>query len=135
MSDGRPSPSATIVVVDDDPHVRRMLERLFRLEGYEVLVAEDGRAALALIEGLHRPVDLLVTDVRMPAMGGEELLATLSDKHVVRNVLFITGLGHLYEPTRKDVIVLEKPFPKAAFFARVRELLGPGSGDGSHGVV
>jgi two-component system, OmpR family, response regulator len=134
MSDGR-SPSATIVVVDDDPHVRRMLERLFRLEGYEVLVAEDGRAALALIEGLHRPVDLLVTDVAMPAMGGEELFATLSDKHVVRNVLFITGLGHHYEPTRKDVIVLEKPFPKTALFARVRELLGPGGGEGSQGVV
>jgi DNA-binding response OmpR family regulator len=127
--------SATIVVVDDDPHVRRMLERLFRLEGYEVLVAEDGRAALGVIEGLHRPVDLLVTDVRMPAMGGEELIATLSDRQVVRNVLFITGLGHLYEPTRKDVIVLEKPFPTAALLARARELLGPPGENDRQGLV
>jgi CheY-like chemotaxis protein len=126
--------SATIVVVDDDPHVRRMLERLFRLEGYQVLVAEDGRAALGVIEGLHRPVDLLITDVRMPAMGGEELLATLADRQVVRNVLFITGLGHLYEPSRKDIIVLEKPFPKAALFARVRELLGPPGEKGQQGL-
>jgi len=129
------TPPTTIVVVDDDPHVRRMLERLFRLEGYEVLVAEDGRAALSVIEGLHRPVDLLITDVRMPAMGGEELIATLADREVVRNVLFITGLGHLYEPTRKDIIVLEKPFPKAALFARVRELLGPPHEKGHHGPV
>jgi len=129
------TPPTTIVVVDDDPHVRRMLERLFRLEGYEVLVAEDGRAALSVIEELHRPIDLLITDVRMPAMGGEELIATLADREVVRNVLFITGLGHLYEPTRKDIIVLEKPFPKAALFARVRELLGPPDEKGHHGPV
>jgi DNA-binding response OmpR family regulator len=130
-----PNTSATIVVVDDDPHVRRMLERLFRLEGYEVLVAEDGRAALGVIEGLHRPVDLLITDVRMPAMGGEELIATLSDRHLVRHVLFITGLGHLYEPRRKDIIVLEKPFPTAALFARVRELLGPPGEKDRHRLV
>jgi DNA-binding NtrC family response regulator len=127
--------SATIVVVDDDPHVRRMLERLFRLEGYQVLVAEDGRAALGVIEGLHRPVDLLITDVRMPAMGGEELIAALSDRQAVRNVLFITGLGHLYESSRKDIIVLEKPFPKAALFARVRELLGAPGEKGRHGLA
>ncbi|HEX3236077.1 MAG TPA: response regulator [Gemmatimonadales bacterium] len=134
MSEAPPAPPATIVVVDDDPHVRRMLERLFRLEGYDVRVAEDGRAALGLIEELHRPVDLLVTDVRMPDMGGEELIATLSNRHVVRNVLFITGLGHLYEPQRKDVVILEKPFPTAALFARVRELLGPAGGKGRHGL-
>jgi DNA-binding NtrC family response regulator len=128
MSDAPSGSPATIVVVDDDPHVRRMLERLFRLEGYDVKLAEDGRAALGLIEELHRPVDLLVTDVRMPAMGGEELIATLSDRHVVRNVLFITGLGHLYEPKRKDVVILEKPFPTAALVAKVRELLGPSGG-------
>jgi len=128
------TPPTTIVVVDDDPHVRRMLERLFRLEGYEVLVAEDGRAALSVIEELHRPIDLLITDVRMPAMGGEELIATLSDRQVVRNVLFITGLGHLYEPKRKDIIVLEKPFPTAALFARVHELLGPPGEQGRHGL-
>jgi DNA-binding response OmpR family regulator len=127
--------SATIVVVDDDPHVRRMLERLCRQEGYEVLVAEDGRAALGVIEGLQRPVDLLITDLRMPAMGGEELLATLSDRQVVRNVLFITGLGHLYQPRRKDILVLEKPFPTAALVARVRELLGPPGEKEGQGLV
>lgn len=60
---------------------------------------------------------------------------TLSDRHVVRNVLFITGLGHLYEPKRKDVVVPEKPFPTAALFARVRELLDPAGGKGHHGLV
>jgi two-component system cell cycle sensor histidine kinase/response regulator CckA len=83
--------SPTILLVDDHEEPRRVLARILMQEGYEVLLAEDGRAALAIIEELQHPVDLIISDVRMPAMGGEELIAALSDRHASRHLLFMTG--------------------------------------------
>jgi CheY-like chemotaxis protein len=116
----------TILLVDDHKDLRRVLARLLTREGYEVLEAEDGRAALAIIEGLRRAVDLLITDIRMPAMGGEELIGALADRHVARRTLLMTGGEHtLREPKFAGVGVLQKPFSRAVLLARVHELLGP----------
>jgi CheY-like chemotaxis protein len=112
--------------VDDHQALRRVLAQLLTREGYEVLVAEDGRAALAIIDGLQRAVDLLITDIRMPAMGGEELIATLADRHMARHVLFITGgEGPRHGPGLAGGSVLQKPFSREALLRSVRELLGP----------
>jgi two-component system cell cycle sensor histidine kinase/response regulator CckA len=116
----------TILLVDDHQDLRQLLARLLSREGYEVLMAGDGLAALAVIEGLPRAVDLLITDIRMPAMGGEELITTLADRHVARRVLFMTGgEGILREPMLAGISVLRKPFSGEALLARVHELLGP----------
>jgi two-component system cell cycle sensor histidine kinase/response regulator CckA len=109
--------------VDDDMLVRDVLGQMLTREGYEVLLAEDGRAALAVIDRLPHPVDLLITDVRMPAMGGRELVAALADRHVARHLLFMTGESS--GPLLEGVTVLQKPFPRTALLARVQELLGP----------
>ena len=116
-------PRPTILLVDDNELVRDVLGRMLTREGYEVLLADDGHDALAVIDRLRHPVDLLITDVRMPAMGGRELVAALADRHVARHLLFITGdpSGEVLE----GVSVLRKPFPRTALLARVRELLGP----------
>jgi CheY-like chemotaxis protein len=119
-------PRPTILLVDDNKLVRDVLAQMLRREGYEVLLAEDGRAALAVIDGLRRPVDLLITDIRMPAMGGEELVTALADRQVARHLLFITGDPS--EPTLGGVTVLHKPFSREALLARVHELLGPSPG-------
>jgi two-component system, cell cycle sensor histidine kinase and response regulator CckA len=116
----------TILLVDDHQDLRRVLARLLTRAGYEVLEAEGGRAALAIIEGLQRAVDLLITDIRMPAMGGEELIGTLADRHVARRILFMTGgEDTLREPRFAGVGVLQKPFSREVLLARVHELLGP----------
>jgi two-component system cell cycle sensor histidine kinase/response regulator CckA len=119
-------PRPTILLVDDNNLVREVLGQMLTREGYEVLQAEDGRAALAVIDRLRHPVDLLITDVRMPAMGGRELVAALADRHVARHLLFITGDPS--GPLLEGVTVLRKPFPRTALLARVRELLGPPPG-------
>jgi CheY-like chemotaxis protein len=116
----------TILLVDDHQDLRRVLARLLTREGYQVLEAEDGRAALAVIEGLRRAVDLLITDIRMPAMGGEELIEALADRHVARRTLLMTGGENIpREPRFAGVGVLQKPFSRDALLARVHELLGP----------
>jgi CheY-like chemotaxis protein len=116
--------SPTILLVDDHDELRRVLARILMREGYEVLLAENGRAALAVIEELHHPVDLIISDVRMPATGGEELIAALSDRHVSRHLLFMTGAGTDQGPSLAGVTVLQKPFSRKALLERVHELLG-----------
>jgi response regulator RpfG family c-di-GMP phosphodiesterase len=62
-----------ILVVDDDPIILRVVSRLLTERGYRVLVAPDGQAAWELLQGPPSlPVDLILTDVRMPRMGGAE---------------------------------------------------------------
>ncbi|MFL5494142.1 MAG: response regulator [Gemmatimonadales bacterium] len=125
--------SPTILLVDDHEELRRVLSRVLTLAGYEVLLAENGRAALAVIDERQHPVDLIITDVRMPAMGGEELIAALSDRHVSRHLLFMTGEGARFGPTLAGVSVLQKPFSRETLLQRVHQLLGspPGQERGS----
>jgi hypothetical protein len=60
----------------------------------------------------------------MPAMGGEELIAALSDRHASRHLLFMTGEGAHYGPKLAGVTVQQKPFPRRALLEKVHELLG-----------
>ena len=66
---------ARILVVDDEPDQRFMLRRIFERAGHEVAEADDGAAALRAIT--RQPPDLLVTDMMMPIMEGEELIRRL----------------------------------------------------------
>jgi two-component system response regulator PilR (NtrC family) len=61
-----------ILVVDDERSMRELLAIVLRREGYEVLLAENGRAAIATLE--REPVDLLISDIKMPDMSGVEVL-------------------------------------------------------------
>jgi response regulator RpfG family c-di-GMP phosphodiesterase len=64
--------AGTILCVDDEPNILAALRRLFRAKGYEVLTAESARAGLAVLEA--RPVDLVISDMRMPEMDGVQFL-------------------------------------------------------------
>lgn len=64
--------AGTILCVDDEPNILAALRRLFRAQGYEVLTEESARAALAVLE--TRPVDLVISDMRMPEMDGVQFL-------------------------------------------------------------
>jgi len=63
----------TILLVEDERAVRGLALGVFQSHGYEVLTATDGKDALRIAEQCRRPIDLLVTDVVMPCMGGREL--------------------------------------------------------------
>lgn len=83
LPDGRRQ--ATILVADDEPSMREMLSIVLRREGHRVLMADGGRAAVELLR--QEPVDILVSDVRMPDMNGVDTLTRgqadrpASDRH------------------------------------------------------
>ena len=119
-----------VVVVDDDPHVRSSIARALRQRGYEVLEAGDGPTALELMVDQKRRIDLLVTDVVMPGMGGCELASTARRERPTLQVLYISGytddaVVH-HGVARGDVDLLEKPFHSDALAARIRQMLDDG---------
>lgn len=82
---------ASILVIDDEPSLRRSLRRILELDGHEVIEAEDGRAALALEE--DRSVDLIITDVFMPEMDGIEFLIEHQERRPDVPIIAISGGG------------------------------------------
>jgi CheY-like chemotaxis protein len=117
-----------ILVVDDDPVVLRVVSRLLRADGYRVVTAPDGQAAWELLQGPPpQPVDLLLTDVRMPHMGGAELGRHVNTSRPEIPVLYMTGFTaevewELPEDIRSTRLIL-KPFQGAALLALVAKWL------------
>jgi two-component system, NtrC family, response regulator HydG len=86
--------SKRVLVVDDDATSRSGLERLLRSQGFDVLVANDGSDALGMVER-DRP-DLIVTDLKMPKMNGDELLRELRRDRPELPVIILTGQGDIH---------------------------------------
>ncbi len=118
----------TILLVEDDELVRNLTRRALQAEGYTVLEADSGEAALALVKQHQGQVDLLLTDVIMPQMSGRELARRLKAFYPPLKVLFISGypgdtiLRHGSLDT--DIEFLPKPFSLSKLTLRVREVLG-----------
>jgi len=83
----------SILVADDDPIIRKSLQEMLRLEGYQVDTASDGTEALKRLE--QSSVDVVLTDVKMPALGGFELLAKIKTFSPDTVVILITGYGSI----------------------------------------
>ncbi len=82
-----------VLVVDDEESIRVVLRTLLRKHGYEVEVAESGEAALPLLDSFGP--DVILTDVRMPKMGGMDLLATLKAKQYAATVIVMSAYGNM----------------------------------------
>ena len=103
---------ATLLVADDDPGLRESLERTLTREGYQVVLASDGRAALERVQA--GGVDLIVTDLRMPGLTGLELLRAAKAIMPDVDVILLTAFGTVEEAVKamKDGAYdfLTKPF-------------------------
>ncbi|MDP1026348.1 response regulator [Sphingomonas sp. KR1UV-12] len=102
----------TILLVEDEDMVRAVAERALTRQGYTVLTAENGEAALELIETAARP-DLLISDVVMPSMDGPTMVRKVRERYPDLPVLFMSGYAE--EQLRKsidldNVAFLPKPF-------------------------
>jgi PAS domain S-box-containing protein len=126
----RPLPvgNETVLLVEDEPAVREMASEVLREQGYAVLAAANGDEALRVAEERRdREIDLLVTDVVMPLMGGKELAQRIGEIHPTTPVLYTSGYpddtvaqhGVLEEGTE----FLPKPFGPHELTTKVRELL------------
>ena len=121
------SPSDTILVVEDDDDVRAYTVGILRELGYRVIEAHDGATALRLLERQDSPAQLLLTDVVMPNMSGQELASCAQSAQTGLKVLFTSGYtreaimreGRL-EP---GVDLISKPFTYLTLAAKVRDLL------------
>src|SRR5438132_10722868 len=106
------SDPATLLVADDDPGLRESLERTLTREGYRVLLASDGRAALERVQG--GGIDLIVTDLKMPGLTGLELLRAAKAIAPDLDVILLTAFGTVEEAVKamKDGAYdfLTKPF-------------------------
>ncbi|MBM4440987.1 MAG: response regulator [Candidatus Rokubacteria bacterium] len=118
----------TVLVVEDEAEVRRLMAAALRARGYTVLEAADGAAAVALATRQRRGIDLVVADVVMPTMGGREMLAQLRAKLGDVRVLLVSG--HSPEllaryPTMAEPAIgfLHKPFTMETLARKARELL------------
>lgn len=115
-----------ILLAEDEPTVRRVVERMLERAGYAVLSAQDVDDALELVK--RHDVDLLLTDVVMPGMVGPELAARMRETQPSLRVLFTSGYSHeLLTPDSLDAqpgtAFLEKPFASNALLQMVRDLL------------
>jgi len=80
-----------VLVTDDERPIREGCNRVLTGKGYEVLLAENGQAALEILE--KEPVDILLLDLKMPVMGGEEVLEVVRTRYPQLPVIIITGHG------------------------------------------
>ena len=111
---------ANILVVDDDAEVRHVTASFLSDFGYSETEAEDGAAALALLES--RSFDLVVADLAMPGMSGVELAANVRRRWPNLPVLILTGHAEAMQ-IPDDIPVLTKPFGSAELAARLSALL------------
>jgi hypothetical protein len=122
-----PRGSETVLVVEDEPALRAVARRVLQRQGYAVLEAADGGAALALVSAHQGPLDLLVTDVVMPGLSGRDLADRLTAARPDLRVLYVSGYSGdaiadhgILGP---DLAYLEKPFSPDALAMKVREVL------------
>jgi PAS domain S-box-containing protein len=120
-------PAATdpliVLAVDDDPLVLENTTMMLMELGHQVLQAQSGAEALAIVE-LHR-FDLLITDYAMPGMTGEELTERVLAKQPALPVLMVSGYASLPEGIQSSVRRLAKPFKEQELYHAISEVIAP----------
>ena len=119
--------SETILLVEDEASVRKVIKRMLKRSGYKVLEADKGSDAIRICQTIPEPIHLLVTDVIMPGMSGKELADHLTSVYPDMKVIFCSGYtdnaivhhGVLDQGTN----FLQKPFTNKSLIQKVRSVL------------
>src|SRR3954451_5405111 len=119
----------TILVVDDEAEIRKLVGAMVSQAGYTILTADSGEHALVLYKNNKGPIDLLITDVIAPGMSGPMLADKLTEIQPDLKVLYISGYDNTHV-VQKYVVekgheLLSKPFTVDELQSKVRELLTP----------
>ena len=118
----------TILVVEDEAGIRALVRKILRRQGYEVIEASNGEEALKICREHSGQIDLLITDVIMPEVGGRELVDRFQEMRGAAKVLYVSGYtddatiySGKYPP---GTAFLQKPFTLGALLDKVKEVLG-----------
>ncbi|MDD5761361.1 MAG: PAS domain S-box protein [bacterium] len=122
-----PPGSETVLVVEDETSVREIVDRVLSAKGYRVLTASDGSEGLRMAGEYNGPIDLLLTDLVMPGMGGRQLATRLAAGRPGVKVLFMSGytedaISH-EGVLEAGLSFIQKPFTSDALLRKVREIL------------
>jgi two-component system, cell cycle sensor histidine kinase and response regulator CckA len=122
---------ATVLLAEDEESVRTLVEKVLTRKGHRVLIARNGREALELSESFQGEIDLLVTDVVMPEIGGRELARRIELERPGIRILYMSGYSE-EAVTQHGVLgpgtaFLEKPFTPEALIERIRLVLSGAS--------
>ena len=121
-----PAGSGTVLIAEDEKEVRALAREFLSLSGYTVLEACDGVEAMEIAASNADPIDLLITDVIMPRMGGRELAARITALSPATKILYISGYAEYapYQEESSDTSSwLSKPFTRMALARIVDQLL------------
>jgi CheY-like chemotaxis protein len=125
-ADNAPTLTGTILLVEDEAAVRGLARKILMQKGYRVLEASDGAIALRLAAGHVGEIDLVLTDVAMPVLGGRGLVEELRELSPGMRVLFMSGYPReeIFPDTKDHTPYLQKPFTTETLVSEVRYALG-----------
>ena len=122
-----PSGTETVLLTEDEQDVREIARQFLESGGYQVIEAKDASEAIRLAGENNGNIDLLVTDMVMPGLSGQELAARLQSEHPGLCVVFMSGYSEhaATEMANADpsVRLLTKPFSRTTMLRAVREIL------------
>jgi CheY-like chemotaxis protein len=127
-ADKPPRTAESILLVEDEAAVRSLAKKILVQKGYRVLEASDGAIALRLAAGHVGEIDLVLTDVAMPNLGGRGMVEELKELSPGMRVLFMSGYPkeEIFpdKETARNIPYLQKPFTSETLFSEVRAALG-----------
>ncbi len=116
-----PRGTETILLVEDEDPVRRVVGTMLKRHGYQVLALASSQEALAAAEQHRGEIHLLITDIKMPGMSGRKMAECLTAQRPELKVLYVSGYGDA--KTQTDVHFLQKPFSTEELATKIREIL------------
>ena len=121
-----PAGSGTILLVEDEAAVRSLARRILTQKGYRVLEASDGAIALRVAAAHVGEIDLILTDIAMPVLGGRGLVEELRELSPGIRVLFMSGYPReeVFPGKKDQTPYLQKPFTSETLISEVRSTLG-----------
>jgi len=129
VSDAGAGGNESLLVVEDDLSVARLMRLTLEQGGYRVIEAGDGEEALAALRLSEYKISLVLTDIVMPRMGGYELVERIRDREPSLPVLYVTGFADGAESAQADFYpVLRKPFSRQELLSEVRSALDRAAG-------
>jgi len=117
------STAKQVLLAEDDAGIRSLLQKLLKAWGYRTLVASDGKEALEVAAAHPGNIDLLLSDVTMPKVDGQELAERLTKVRPSIKVVLMSGFSHAHVVVQKGWKFIQKPFRPADVKNTIKEVL------------